>query len=93
VEALGAIADWLAPHPAPARHVPVPDVRGLFVGAARRFLGVTGLRVEVVQLTADPMPVEGLVVDQSPQPGSRARRASSVTVQVWHPARRPGRRG
>jgi hypothetical protein len=92
VEALGVIADWLAPRPAPPRYIVVPDVRGLFFTAARRLVVTDGLRAEVVQLTQDPMPVEGLVVDQSPRPGARAHRASSVTIQVWHPARRPGRR-
>jgi PASTA domain len=90
-EYLGAIADWLAPRPAPARHVAVPDVRGLFVVGARRLLVAAGLRSEVRQLTRDPMPVEGLVVDQTPRPGTKARRSSTVTVQVWHPARRVNR--
>jgi len=89
VEALGAIADWLAPRPAPARHVTVPEVRGLFVGAGRRLLTMTGLRAEVAQLTKDPMPVEGLIVDQSPRAAARVRRLTTVSVQVWHPARRP----
>ncbi len=93
VDALGLIADWLAPRPAPPRHVAVPDIGGLFVVGARRLLVAAGLRSEVVQLTPDPMPVEGLVVGQSPQPGTKARRSATVTVQVWHPARRPGRRG
>jgi hypothetical protein len=88
VEGLGAIADWLAPHPAPPRRVAVPDVRGLFIGAARRVLTITGLRAEVVQLTKEPRPVEGLVVDQSPRADTRVRRSATVTVQVWHPARR-----
>lgn len=89
---LGAIADWLGPHSAPARRVAVPDVRGLFVNAARLLLVAAGLRSEVVQLTTDPMPVEGLVVDQSPQAGAKTRRSSTVTVQVWHPVRRSERR-
>jgi curved DNA-binding protein CbpA len=88
VEALGAIADWLAPRPAPTRRVAVPDVRGMFIGAARSFLTMTGLRAEVVRLTSDPLPVEGLVVDQSPRADTRVRRMATVTVQVWHPARR-----
>jgi PASTA domain len=88
VEVLGAVADWLAPHPAPPRHVAVPDVRGLFIGAARGFLTLTGLRAEVVQLTKNPLPVEGLVVDQSPPANTRVRRSATVAVQVWHPARR-----
>jgi curved DNA-binding protein CbpA len=89
--ALSALADWLAPRPASARRTTVPDARGLFVGSARRLLLGAGLRVDVKQLTQDPMPVEGLVIDQSPQAGARARRSDLVTVQVWHPARRPRR--
>ncbi len=92
VEGLGLIADWLAPRPAPPRRVAVPDVRGLFVTGARRLLVAAGLRCGVVQLTRDPIPVEGLVVDQSLPAGTKARRSATVTVQVWHPARRPGRR-
>ena len=30
---------------------------------------MAGLRLAVVRLTADPLPVEGLVVGQSPEPG------------------------
>jgi PASTA domain len=81
------VADWLAPHPAPPRHVTVPDVRGLFAGPCRRLIGARGLHVEVVRLVQNPMPVEGLVVDQSPPPGGSVRRSGTVTVQVWHPSR------
>lgn len=91
--ALDILGDWLAPRPALARHVTVPDASGLFMGPARRLLLAVGLRAEVKQLTRDPMPVEGLVIDQSPQAGGRARRSSTVMIQVWHPARRPTRRG
>ena len=87
-DALGVLADWLAPHPAPPRRIAVPDVRGLFVGPCRRLVTSLGLRLEIVQLTADPMPVEGLVVGQSPPPGTKARRSGTLTVQVWHPLRR-----
>lgn len=81
------VADWLEPRPAPPRRIAVPDVRGLFVGPCRRLMGGLGLHVEVVRLTRDPMPVEGLVVDQSPLPGARVRRSGTMTVQVWHPPR------
>lgn len=84
------VADWLAPRPAPARRIAVPDVCGLFAGACRRLIGDRGLHVEVVQLVQDPMPVEGLVVDQSPLPGGSVRREGTVTVPVWHPRRQPG---
>jgi hypothetical protein len=90
MDTLGVVADWLAPHPALPRRVTVPDVRGLFAGPCRLFLARRGLRIEVIRLTQDPMPVEGLVVGQSPPPGARVRRSVAVTAQVWHPARPRG---
>ena len=87
MEAIGAVADWLAPRPAAPRRIEVPDVRGLFAAPCRRLLASTGLRMDVVRLTEDPMPVEGLVVDQSPPPGAKIRRSGTLTVQVWHPPR------
>jgi PASTA domain len=86
--ALAVVADWLAPQPAPARRVVVPDIRGLFVGPCLRAVGDLGLHMDLIRLTEDPMPVEGLVVDQSPLPGAKVRRSSTLTVQVWHPPRR-----
>jgi hypothetical protein len=39
------------------------------------------------------MPVDGLVVDQSPRAPGRVRRGGAVTVHVWHPpAAGPGAR-
>src|SRR6516165_9754746 len=75
----------LAPHPGPPRHVIVPDVRGLFYPVCLQIVGKVGLRINEIQLTEHPMPVEGLVVGQSPRPATKARRASELTVQVWHP--------
>jgi PASTA domain len=83
-----ALSDWLAPHPGPPRRVTVPDVRGLFFSACLDITGKFGLRVTTVSLTAHPMPVDGLVVAQSPRPATRARRGSALTVQVWHPPAR-----
>jgi hypothetical protein len=82
---LAELAGWLAPHPRPSRRVIVPDVQGLFVGPCLHAVGRAGLRIETVRLTEHPMPVEGLVVDQSPAPGTTARRSSTLTVRVWHP--------
>lgn len=90
--AFAAVDDWLGPHPAPARHVVVPDLRGLFVGPCLRAVGDIGLHLETIRLTENPMPVEGLVADQSPPPGTKVRRSSTLTVKVWHPPRRPGAR-
>jgi hypothetical protein len=90
---LVALADWLAPRSRPPRRLVVPDFRGLpvrlcLLGAAR-----AGLRVQVVQLTEDPMPVEGIVVGLAPRPGERVRRSGTLTVEVWHPrASRPAGR-
>ena len=92
LEAIGAVADWLAPRPATPRRLEVPDVRGLFAGPCRHLLASTGLRMEVIRLTEDPMPVEGLVVDQTPPPRTKIRRSRALTVQVWHPPRQRGKR-
>jgi hypothetical protein len=34
------------------------------------------------------MPVEGLVVDQSPQPPAQLQRHGELTIYVWHPMAR-----
>lgn len=86
--AMLALSDFLAPHPGPPRRVTVPDVRGLFFSVCLGIAGKLGLRVTTVRLTAHPMPVDGLVVAQSPQRATRARRGSALTVQVWHPPTR-----
>ena len=84
--ALMALADWLAPHPSPPRRLAVPDVRGLFYSVCLELTGRTDLRVTTVRLTPRPMPVDGLVVGQSPLPPAKIRREGELTVQVWHPS-------
>jgi len=71
-------------------HVLAPDVGGLFYHACLEVAGRVGLHVNPVRLTAHPMPVEGLVVGQSPAPGHKVHVGSTLTVQLWHPAE-PGR--
>ena len=84
-----ALTDWLRPGPAPPpRWRTVPDVRGLFYQPCRNVVTMTGLRLAVVRLTPDPMPVEGLVVGQSLAAGSHVRTGTTLTVRVWHPPRR-----
>lgn len=80
-----ALAELLSPHPGPPRRVVVPDVRGLFYSTCFGITGKLGLRVNAVRLTEHPMPVDGLIVDQSPKATVRARWGSVLTVQVWHP--------
>lgn len=83
-----ALADWLGPGSAPPpRQRTVPDVRGLFYQPCRDVVTMMGLRLAVVRLTRDPLPVEGLVVGQSPAAGSHVRAGSTLTVRVWHPPR------
>ena len=89
VGALMAVGDALTPHPRPQARVPVPDVRGLFYSVCLEVTGRLGLQVTAVRLTERPMPVDGLVVDQSPRPPTTARRGGALTVQVWHPPTRP----
>ena len=85
---IAALEDLLTPHPSPARRVILPDLRGLFMRSCMQVIGDLGLHVEMVQLTEHPMPVEGLVVDQSPLPGAEVGRSSTLTVEIWHPPSR-----
>ena len=80
----------LEPYPDPPSRVVAPDVTGLFYGACMEVAGRVGLHVEPIQLTSRPMPVEGLVVGQAPAAGERMRRASRLTVRLWHPSEPDG---
>ena len=80
----------LEPYPDPPSRVVVPDVMGLFYGACMEVAGRVGLHVDPVRLTSRPMPVEGLVVGQTPAAGERVRRASRLTVRLWHPSEPDG---
>jgi len=89
VGGLMALTEWLAPHPRPPGRISVPEVRGLFYAACLEVTGRLGIQVRTVRLTEHPMPVDGLVVDQSPRPPATIRRVRPLTVQVWHPPVRP----
>jgi len=82
---LGALNLWLDRHSDYQRRIPVPDVRGLFYDVFMVVVGRLDLRITFVQLTEHPMPVDGLVVDQSPKPPVKMHRRGELTVQVWHP--------
>ena len=79
--------------PGPPSRVVTPDVGGLFYHACVAAAGRAGLHLATVQLTAHPMPVEGLVVRQAPAPGHRVHAGSTLTVQLWHPPRAAHRTG
>ena len=82
---LGALNLWLDRHSDYQRRIPVPDVRGLFYDVFQGVVGNLDLKITFVQLTEHPMPVEGLVVDQSPGPSATVHRRDELAVQVWHP--------
>ena len=82
----------LEPYEDRPSRVVVPDVRGVFYQVCMEVAGRVGLHLAPVRLTPHPMPVEGLVVDQTPPPGKRVHRDSTLTVQLWHPAQPDGRR-
>lgn len=86
---LMALTDWLTPHPHQPSRLPVPDVRGLFYSACLEVTGRLGLHLTAVRLTGHPMPVDGLIVNQSPLPPAKIRRDGALTVHVWHPPARP----
>jgi len=76
----------LEPYSDPHARVMVPDVTGLFYSASMEVAGRLGLHVTPIRLTPHPMPVDGLVVGQTPAPGERVHHDSRLTVQVWHPS-------
>ena len=82
---LGALNLWLDRHPGHQRRIPVPDVRGLFYDVFAAVVGRLDVQITFVQLTEHPMPVEGLVVDQSPGPPAKMHPRGELMVQVWHP--------
>jgi hypothetical protein len=86
---LPGVTGWLGPRRRRDRHGSVPDVRGLFYQVCVEAATRHGLHVRTVRLTERPMAVDGLVVDQDPQPPTKARRGGTLTVQVWHPPARP----
>ena len=75
----------LEPYSDPHARVVVPDVTGLFYRVCMEVAGRLGLHLVPIRLTPHPMPVDGLVVGQTPVPGERVRRDRTLTVQVWHP--------
>jgi len=85
---LPTLTGWLGPRRRRNRPVAVPDVRGLFYHVALEVATRRGLHVRIVRLTECPMAVDGLVVDQHPQPSAKAYRGDKLTVQLWHPPAR-----
>ena len=83
-----ALTGWLGPRRRQNRRGAVPDVRGLFFPVGLEVATRRGLHVRIVQLTEHAMAVDGLVVDQDPQPPKKAHRGDMLTVQVWHPPAR-----
>ena len=85
-------ADEESLEPYSDRHarVVVPDVTGLFYRVCMEVTGRLGLDIAPIRLTPHPMPVDGLVVGQTPVPGERVHRGSTLTVQVWHPSEPDG---
>jgi DnaJ-class molecular chaperone len=83
-----ALTGWLGPHRRRPKHVAVPDVRGLFYNVCLEVAARRNVHVTTVRLTPHPMPVEGLVVDQSPRPPAKLERHGQLTIEVWHPPAR-----
>ena len=82
------LTGWLGPQRRRAKRVAVPDVRGLFYNVCLEVAARWNLHVRTVRLTPHPMPVEGLVVDQSPRAPAELQRHGELTVSVWHPPAR-----
>jgi hypothetical protein len=65
--------------------IPVPDVRNRPFNEGWEELVLSGFDVTVTRLEPNPAPVMGMIVDQSPPPGTIARRTARVHVSVLHP--------
>ena len=85
---LMALTGWLGPHRRRPRQIAVPDVRGLFYNVCLEVAARWNLHFRTVRLTPHPLPVEGLVVDQSPRAPAELQRHGELTVSVWHPPAR-----
>jgi hypothetical protein len=88
-ESVPSDLDRLAPRQDSWRRITVPDLRGLFYSVCLDVVSRLDLRLKEVRLTEHPLPVEGLVIGQSPAPLAKAHRSSELTIQVWHPPERP----
>jgi hypothetical protein len=84
---LSALTGGRVRKPRPPRPVAVPDVRGLFYPVCVKVARRHRLQVTTVRLTARPMAVDGLVVDQDPPPGA-VRRGGKLTVTIGCPLTR-----
>jgi len=69
----------------------LPDVRGLFYSVGLELTGRIGLHLTPIQLTQNPMPTDGLIVDQRPRSPTKVRRDSELEVEVWHPPACPAK--
>jgi hypothetical protein len=81
-----AAEESLEPYSDPPSRLVEPDVAGLVYSACMEVVGRLGPHVAPIRLTPHPMPVDGLVASQTAAPGERVHRASTLTVQVWHPS-------
>ncbi|WP_372453736.1 PASTA domain-containing protein [Acrocarpospora catenulata] len=68
------------PAPRRPRHVRVPDLTDLPISEARLQAMRAGVHLSLVRTQPNPPPVQGIVTQQSPGPGTRMRRDSTVTV-------------
>ncbi|MEO6121900.1 MAG: PASTA domain-containing protein [Acidimicrobiales bacterium] len=70
----------------PLRRVKAPDFVGELTSACFLIAVRAGVEIDIVRLTENPAPAEGIVVRQHPPPGTRVRRGSTVTLEVLHPS-------
>ena len=69
-----------------SRRVVVPDFLGMSVSQTPAVAVGAGIKRRVIRLVDPPPPVDGIVVNQDPAPGSRVARGSAVTLTVLHQA-------
>ncbi len=80
------VGEFFGPKSAQSRRVVVPDFLGMSVSQTPAVAVRAGIKRRVIRLVDPPPPVDGIVVNQDPAPGSRVARGSAVTLTVLHQA-------
>jgi hypothetical protein len=84
-DVLGAfLVGWLAPRRRLSRKVVVPEFVGQRVSQLWHVAAKAGVKLDIKRRTEHPPPVDGLVVEQSPAPGTVVRRNTAVHLAVVH---------
>jgi 3-mercaptopyruvate sulfurtransferase SseA len=78
------LAGWFAPRAPRARKVQVPNFVGMRASKTFYVSAQAGVKTSFVELSSNPAPVDGLIVQQEPSPGTTVKRDAIVILGVTH---------